>query len=197
LDIIIDAMLENQLELRGLINEMVESNSESAYKNLFKILFNPIKNFSFGIVKSWELAEEVASDILFMLWQNREKLLEVKNLKYYAFIAARNRSLNILKKDLGKEIVYLDQIDVDIHIDYSNPELILLQGELKQQLEEAIETLPKQCKLVFKLIKEDGFSYKEVAEILDISPKTVDAHLVNAIRKLAVVLKAEFNIRNN
>lgn len=190
-------MLENQLELRGLINEMVESNSESAYKNLFKILFNPIKNFSFGIVKSWELAEEVASDILFMLWQNREKLLEVKNLKYYAFIAARNRSLNILKKDLGKEIVYLDQIDVDIHIDYSNPELILLQGELKQQLEEAIETLPKQCKLVFKLIKEDGFSYKEVAEILDISPKTVDAHLVNAIRKLAVVLKAEFNIRNN
>ena len=197
MDIIIDAMLENQLELRGLINEMVESNSESAYKNLFKILFNPIKNFSFGIVKSWELAEEVASDILFMLWQNREKLLEVKNLKYYAFIAARNRSLNILKKDLGKEIVYLDQIDVDIHIDYSNPELILLQGELKQQLEEAIETLPKQCKLVFKLIKEDGFSYKEVAEILDISPKTVDAHLVNAIRKLAVVLKAEFNIRNN
>ena len=88
-------------------------------------------------------------------------------------------------------------IDVDIHVDYSNPEMILLQGELKQQLELAIKTLPKQCKLVFKLIKEDGFSYKEVADILDISPKTVDAHLVNAVRKLSAILKAEFNIKYN
>src|SRR5690606_40970379 len=116
---------------------------------------------------------------------------------YYAFTAAKNKSLNILKKESEKELISLNEIEVDIHIDYSNPELILLQGELKQQLEDAIKTLPRQCKLVFKLIKEEGFSYKEVAEILDISPKTVDAHLVNAVRKLSAILKAEFNIKYN
>ncbi|TCK85848.1 RNA polymerase sigma-70 factor [Albibacterium bauzanense] len=190
-------MPKNQLELAALIQEMAMTNSESAYKALFRTLFNPIRNFSFSIVKSSELAEEVASDVLFMLWYNREKLCEVKNIKYYAFTAAKNKSLNILKKDSGKQVISLDEVDVDIHIDYSNPELILLQGELKLQLETAIKTLPKQCKLVFKLIKEEGFSYKEVAEMLDISPKTVDAHLVNAVRKLSAILKTEFNIKYN
>ncbi len=190
-------MPKNHLELVSLIQEMALTNSESAYKALFRILFNPIRNFSFSIVKSSELAEEVASDVLFMLWYNREKLAAVKNIKYYAFTAAKNKSLNILKKDLGKYSISFDEVDVDIHIDYLNPELILLRGELKEQLESAIEALPKQCKLVFKLIKEEGFSYKEVAEILDISPKTVDAHLVNAIRKLSAILKTEFNIKYN
>lgn len=190
-------MPKTPLELTTLIQEMALTNSESAYKALFRILFNPVRSFSFGIVKSSELAEEVASDVLFMLWYNREKLCEVKNVKYYAFTAAKNKSLNILKKESGKELISLNEIEVDIHIDYSNPELILLQGELKQQLEDAIKTLPKQCKLVFKLIKEDGFSYKEVAEMLEISPKTVDAHLVNAIRKLSAILKTEFNIKYN
>jgi len=190
-------MLKKQLELNTLIQEMTMTNSESAYKALFKILFNPLRNFSFSIVKSSELAEEVASDVLFMLWYNREKLCEVKNIRYYAFTSAKNKSLNILKKDFGKHVISLNEIDVDIHIDYFNPELILLQGELKQQLEDAIKTLPKQCKLVFKLIKEDGFSYKDVAEMLEISPKTVDAHLVNAIKKLSVILRTEFNIKYN
>src|SRR5690554_151108 len=190
-------MPKKQVELTTLIHEMTMTNSESAYKALFEILFNPLRNFSFSIVKSSELAEEVASDVLFMLWYNREKLCEVKNVRYYAFTAAKNKSLNILKKESGKQVISLNEIDVDIHINYSNPELILLQGELKQQLEEAIKTLPKQCKLVFKLIKEDGFSYKDVAEMLEISPKTVDAHLVNAIKKLSVILRTEFNIKYN
>lgn len=190
-------MPKKQLELISLIQEMASTNSESAYKALFKVLFEPLRNFSLSIVKSSELAEEVASDVLFRLWYNREKLCEVKNIKHYAFTAAKNKSLNILKKESGKELISLNEIEVNIHIDYSNPELILLQGELKQQLEDAIKTLPKQCKLVFKLIKEDGFSYKEVAEMLEVSPKTVDAHLVNAIRKLSAILRTEFNIKYN
>jgi len=190
-------MPKNQLELIPLIQEMALTNSENAYQALFRILFEPLRNFSFSIVKSSESAEEVASDVLFMLWYNRERLSEVKNIKYYAFTAAKNKSLNILRKDSRNKVISLEDIDVDIHVDYSNPEMILLQGELKQQLELAIKTLPKQCKLVFKLIKEDGFSYKEVADILDISPKTVDAHLVNAVRKLSAILKAEFNIKYN
>ncbi|WP_177181210.1 sigma-70 family RNA polymerase sigma factor [Parapedobacter koreensis] len=181
-------------ELKALVDEMAASNSESAYRQVFDQLFLPIRKFSYGIVKSWEAAEEIASDVLFMLWQQRERLAEVNNIQYYAYVAARNQALNLLKRQIGREIISLNDVEVDIRLVALSPEAIFLQGELRDKLEGAIASLPKQCKLVFKLIKEDGFSYKEVADMLGVSPKTVDAHLVNAMKKLATILKAEFKL---
>lgn len=183
-----------QPELSVLVNEMATTNSEAAYRALFDQLFNSIRRFAYSIVSSWESAEEIASDVLFMLWEKRERLTEVTNVKYYAFVAARNKAFNLLKAQTGKETVSLDDIDVDIQLHAASPEAIFLQGELKIKLDNAVASLPKQCKLVFKLVKEDGFSYKEVAEMLGISVKTVDAHLVNAMKKLAVVLKMEYKL---
>lgn len=181
-------------ELKALVNEMAAYNSESAYQEVFSLLFNPVMKFSYGIVKSWELAEEIASDVLFVLWQHRTRLVEVKNVKYYAFVAAKNRALNALKQQTGKETISINEIDIDIHLETPSPEAIFIQGELKAKLDAAVASLPKQAKLVFKLVKEEGFSYKEAADMLNIAPKTVDAHLVNAIKKLAVVLKSEYKL---
>ncbi|WP_353197637.1 RNA polymerase sigma-70 factor [Parapedobacter defluvii] len=181
-------------ELNVLVSEMAAFNSEHAYRQVFDLLFLPLRRFSYNIVKSWEVAEEIASDVLLMLWQQRERLSEVSNIRYYAFVAARNRALNILKQQMGREVISLNEVDVEIQLEARSPEAIFLQGELRGKLNDAIARLPKQCKLVFKLIKEEGFSYKEVAEMLEISPKTVDAHLVNAMKKLAVILKTEFKL---
>lgn len=180
--------------LTELISQMAILNSESAYRELFDLLFNPLSRFSYGIVKSWELAEEVASDVLFILWQRRERLVDVENVKYYAFVAARNNALNVVKAQTGKQTISLSDIDVDIQLEAASPEAIFIQGELKVKMEKAIASLPKQCKLVFTLVKEEGFSYKETADMLGISPKTVDAHLVNAMKKLTVILKNEFKL---
>lgn len=182
-------------EITLLVNEIASTSSEDAYRKIFAILFGPILKFSSGIVKSEVVAEEIASDVLLMLWQRRHTLTEVKNVKHYAFIAARNMALNHIKKQSGREVISLSDMNVDIQLDASStPEAILIQGEMKAGLERAIATLPNQAKLVFKLTKEEGFSYKETADILGISPKTVDAHLVNAVRKLVHVLKQEFNL---
>lgn len=184
-----------QPELSALVSEMAATNSEAAYRALFDRLFNPIKRFAYGIVNSRESAEEIASDVLLMLWQRRQTLAEVKNVKHYAFISARNMGLNHIKKQSGKTVLSLNDIEVDIRLGTSaSPEAILIQGEMKAGLERAIAKLPNQAKLVFKLVKEEGFSYKETADILGISPKTVDAHLVNAVRKLVYILKQEFNL---
>lgn len=187
-------MTKKTRDLTSLVHQMAIANAECAYMEVFDMLFEPVRKFSYGILKSREQSEEVASDVLFILWQKRKQLLQIKNVKHYAFVAARNRSLNMLKQQSGRDFLSLDEVDVDIRLNSPSPETIFIQGELKAKLEQAIASLPKQCKLVFQLVKEEGFSYKEVADILGLSTKTVDAHLVNAMKKLALLLKAEFKL---
>ncbi|WP_449435386.1 sigma-70 family RNA polymerase sigma factor [Pedobacter steynii] len=180
-------------DLNSLISHIALYNNENAYEKLFKSLFPSLYRFCFYLLKSRELAEEVASDVMITLWRDREKLTEIKNIKVYAFVIARNLSLNVLNKHSKQEWVSLDDIEFEIILDNLNPEQILINDELKKA-RSSNRKAPSQCKLVFKLIKEDGLSYKETASILNISPKTVDAHLVTAIKKMSNVLKAEFNL---
>lgn len=187
-------MTNNLPDLSSLISRIGLYNSEQAYETLFKQLFPSLYRFCFYLLKSRELAEETASDVMITLWRNRQKLSEVKNIKVYAFVIARNLSMNALKKSSKQEWISIDDVDMEIILDNLNPEQLLINGELKKKLERATEALPAQCKLVFKLIKEDGLSYKETASVLNISIKTVDAHLVSAIKKMTTVLQAEFNL---
>jgi RNA polymerase sigma-70 factor (family 1) len=187
-------MLNKVLSLTDTVNSLAIDNTEKSYKKLFNLLFNPILKFSFCLLKSQELAEEIASDVMYILWKRRAELNAVQNVKAYAFIIARNLSLNMLKKQLKKEIISIDDICIDVFLDSDTPEQILISNELKQILEKGINSLPPKAKLVFKLIKEDGMSYKDVADILEISVKTVDAHLVTSLKKIAVVLNKEFHL---
>lgn len=181
-------------DLNNLISHIALYNSESSYEQLFKVLFPSLYRFSYCLLKSRELSEEVASDVMITLWKNRKKLLEVKNVRVYAFVIARNLSLNALNKQARQELVSIDDIQVEVALDSLNPEQLLINGELKKKLELATRSLPGKCQLVFKLIKEDGLSYKETADILNISVKTVDAHLVTAVKKLTTILKMELNL---
>ena len=187
-------MLKKSPFLAEAIKELAVNNSETAYKILFNHLFRSLMRFSFCLLKSRELAEEVASDVMFILWERRTELEVINNVDAYAFMIARNLSLNIQKKNSRYDSVGLEDIDIDLLLNNDNPEQILISTELKQKIQESINQLPPKAKLVFKLIKEDGFSYKEVAKILNISVKTVDAHLVSALKKITVILNKEFNL---
>jgi RNA polymerase sigma-70 factor (ECF subfamily) len=81
------------------------------------------------------------------------------------------------------------EIDADEMINSLYPERDIERRELMFRMNQAIAMLPRQCQLVFKLIKEDGMKYKEVAEILHISPRTVQTQLFRAIAKLRVALR--------
>lgn len=181
-------------KLKKLIVQIARTDSREAYEAVFDHLFYPLKNFAFNILKSKELSEEIASDVLLMIWQQRKKLAKVNNARYYAFVAAKNRALNVLKKNKGLDSISLSDIDFDVELDKSDPEALFLQDEMSQRLEQAISTLPKQCRLVFRLVREEGFSYQETADMLSISTRTVNAHLVNATKRLVKIMKQEFRL---
>ncbi|MEJ5962005.1 RNA polymerase sigma factor [Pedobacter immunditicola] len=184
-------------DLNHLVSKIALDNNQHAYKQLFKLLFPSLFRFSFSLLKSRELAEEIASDVMLALWKSRLRLLEIENIKVYAFVIARNLSLNALNKISKQTVVSIEDIAIEVFLDNLTPEQIFINDELRKKLEIAIQALPNRCKLVFKLIKEEGLSYKDAAIILNISTKTVDAHLVTAIKKLTSILKAEFNLTNS
>lgn len=181
--------------LSDIIYRLANSASEQAYIELFDILYLPVKKFAFCILRSNEEAEEISEDVMITLWKNRKTLTEINNIQVYAFVIAKNLSLNLLKKKSKNLTCSLDEVDMNFFFDNSSPEQIIIDNELKKRLENAIQSLPPKCQFVFKLAKEDNLSYKEISEILSISVKTVDAHLVTATQKLAKIFKSEFQIK--
>lgn len=104
-----------------------------AYRKLFHCLFPSIQNFAFSIVKSRQLAEEIASDVLMEVWARRFKLMEVENLRLYLFTSAKNASLKKLKQENRFSPSALDELQVEFISDYGNPEEIMNGSELEKR----------------------------------------------------------------
>jgi RNA polymerase sigma-70 factor (family 1) len=161
---------------------------ESAYKELFFLLFNSLVRFATGFVQSKETAEEIVSDIFITIWNERSKLEEIKDLRVYLFVAVKNNSLRKLKQEQKRTIVSLDELSVEMDSAYPNPEDQTLSAESVKRIESAINHLPNRARLIFKLAKEDKLKYKDIAELLQISVKTIDHQLAISLKKIAAAL---------
>ena len=161
----------------------------SAYNKLFFHFYTPLKNFSNSILRSTQLAEEVVSDIFIEIWAKRKQLLEIEDLKMYLYVSVRNTSLRRLQQARKTSVLSLDDLQVEFATADINAENSLISNELNQKIEGAIESLPPQCKIIFKLAKQDNMKYKEIAQLLNISVKTIDNQLATALKKIATVLE--------
>jgi RNA polymerase sigma-70 factor (ECF subfamily) len=159
---------------------------QSAFKEFYHLQFFKLYQFAYSYVHCKEPAEEIVNDVFLALWQKRESLGSIENIQVYLYVCVKNACLNYLRRNDLPVPLSVDELSVD-HLQLIADAVI--QKELQRQIREAIEQLPPRCRLVFKLIKEDGLSYKQVASILDISVKTVDNQLYLALKKLAVLLQ--------
>lgn len=172
---------------------------ESAYKDLFIAFFKPLEQFAFSFIRSKELAEEIVSDVFIKIWQKRSELEAIGNLKVYLYVSIKNTALTYLLKQHRQVAVSIDELTIELESFSRNPEEQLLSAEVIRQVNEVIQNLPPRCKIIFKFIKEDGLRYKEVAEILNISVKTIDNQLSIALRKISKVVSIDLDrvLRNN
>jgi RNA polymerase sigma-70 factor (ECF subfamily) len=120
----------------------------------------------------------------------KEALLGIRNLKVYLFTAVKNAAINYLVKNRNYTTWDIDNIAPGTFVSYITPEDVVISRELKNDFAIAIRQLPPKCQMVYKLVREDSFSYKEVATIMEISENTVDRHLNIAMRRLADVFKS-------
>ena len=124
------------------------------------------------------------------IWQIRNRLPEIENLKLYLYTIAKNFSLNYITKYYKNPVTSLDEMNIEPVISFGNPEELCISADIMQQIHECIRTLPPQCRLIFQMVKEDGFTYKEVASHLNISVLTVRNQVFIATRKIAEIIPA-------
>lgn len=180
-------------EIHELQNRIADYDDVAAYKKLFFHFFLPLKSFSFSILKTKEIAEEVVSDVLIEIWARRKQLPEIEDLKMYLYVSVRNASLRKLQQTQKTTVLSLDELEVEFASADPDAEASLITGELAKKIELAIDQLPPQCKIIFKLAKEDKLKYKEIAVLLNISVKTIDNQLSTALKKIASVLNTPVN----
>jgi RNA polymerase sigma-70 factor (ECF subfamily) len=185
--------LKEEANIQLLAERVGSLGDEQAYKALFRMFYKPLSQFAYSIIKSWESAEEIASDVFLNIWKNRERLLQVDNLKVYLYVSTKNIALNYLNKEARTHHFSLDELAVDIGTSHATPEQIYISGEMVKKIEAAINDLPPKRKMIFKLIREDGLKYKEVAQILDISVNTIDVHMAHALKKISEAINLTFS----
>lgn len=177
------------LHLSELQHKIAAFEDQQAYKELFVRLQPKLVQFAKTICQQKEAAEEVVSDVFVRVWQKRKTLDHIQNLKLYLYIATRNVSLNYLRVERKHQTLQMDELQVEIAAFNASPAQLMMTAELQQQIARAVEELPTQCKIIFKLVKEDGLKQKEVAELLHLQPKTVENQLAIAVRKIGVALR--------
>ena len=176
--------MRNAEQVKSLFDDFCINGNMQSYDELYRLLCAGLIHFSASVVGSFHLAEEIVSDVFIMLWQKRTQLTAVNHPRMYIYICVRNSSLNALPGSQKSGIPF-DGLDTDALSVVPDIEQRLIFSEVSQIVEGAIRELPSRCQLIFRLIKIDGLTYKETASLLDISPKTVDAQLAIAIKRLA------------
>lgn len=156
---------------------------------LFKTFYNDLYKFTWKFVRNQEIAEELTQDIFIHLWENRETLQINSAVKAYLYTMARNRAFNYLKSRVARMSVVSDEVPETYAALSQTPEEEFSQQELEKLVAEGIEQLPEKCRIVFNLSRQEGLSYQQIAEELQISPKTVEAHMSTALKKLRTFLK--------
>src|SRR5690606_7618218 len=114
------------------------------------------------------VAEEIVSDVFMWMWQQRSRLGSIRQVRLYLYQAVKNRSLNYLRtihsRTEFEDIASFEGTVIPaIQFNADDPEQILLNNELRRHMEKAIASLPARCRLIFRLVKDDGMHYKEDA----------------------------------
>jgi RNA polymerase sigma-70 factor (ECF subfamily) len=156
---------------------------KAVFEQLFREEINRLHRFAMQYVKDGDSAMDICQGVFITLWEKREGIDMNRSVRSYLYTSVKNRCLNYIRdqKKYRSKILDLDYADVDtIGTSEDNPG----QEDLERLVSEALDSLPEKCRQVFEMSRISGLKYREIAEELEISQKTVEAHMSKAMRIL-------------
>jgi RNA polymerase sigma-19 factor, ECF subfamily len=163
--------------------EGIRAGDPSAFEAMFHAYHAPLCSFACRYLGARDLAEEIVQEVFLCIWERKESWEVRTSVRSYLLTAVRNAALSYLRHE---RVVRRRQAEVrDIHETVAaSPEGRTLEAETVAAVRQAIGRLPDRCRLVFTLHREQGLTYAEVAEVLGISPRTVEVQIGRALKSL-------------
>ena len=161
---------------------------QKGLEELFKAHFAFLCNFARQYVHDDDVAQDICQGVFSRLWEKREEMDPNQSIKSYLFTSVKNRCLNYIRdhRKYRSRILDLDCGDIDFGQD--DHDLFAVE-ELRQRIEETLNSLPDKCRQVFELSRYRQMKYSEIAEEMNIAQKTVEAHMSKALKTLKEALK--------
>ena len=165
----------------------IQAGDKLAFELLFNFYCQRLIHFARRYVNDVQIAENIVQEVFVSVWNKREKLNPSRKIKSYLFTAVKNEALNELRHReveirSGDKLINLIERDID-------PEQEFAANEINKEIHKAINELPEKCREIFTMNRFDGLKYAEIAEILNISIKTVETQMGRALKKLRGRLK--------
>lgn len=169
------------------IIRLIRGGDTEAFSSLFRRHYEPLCYFAERYLHDIQAAEGIVQDVFVRLWQSRETLGVQSSLRSYLYASVRNASLNYVKRQTFT--TSLDHEEERPGDATAQPDVQVESNDLAEALEKAMEGLAPRCRQIFFMAKYDGLSYKEIAEVLDISVNTVKTQLQRALKSLSKSLQ--------
>ena len=162
----------------------ISHDNSKALRVLFERYYQAMCCFALGYLKAADLAEEAVSDVFLNIWLKR-KSIEIKtNIRAYLYTAVRNQSINYIRQ---RKLLHvsIDSVEKENIISELHADKLVADNELKKNIDILLKQLPERRRIIFIMSRIDGFSYKEISEILSISVNTVQNQMVAAVKFLS------------
>jgi RNA polymerase sigma-70 factor (ECF subfamily) len=163
-------------------------NTEAGFEHLFKTYFRELHAYAFSLLKDWDTGEEIVQALFLKLWEKNEWTNINTSIKSYLYKCVYHDSLNFMRR----EKTHLRYQTLTAHTlknqtdDASNK---LKLSEVEHHLHLALNKLPEKCRAIFHMSRFEQLKYQEIANQLEISIKTVETHMVKALRILRIEMQ--------
>ena len=163
--------------------------TRTSFRQLYELHFEALCRFLSCYTHDCMIIEEIVQDVFVKLWEDRD-VLQIESVKSYLYTSARNRMLNHIRDQKRNNILFEQWVQHEIE-NRRGKECFDME-EFSQRVQGAIDTLPEKCRQIFELSKTENLTYKQIAERLGISIKTVETQMGIALRKIREYLSVYY-----
>ena len=161
--------------------EGLRASDHRAYEEIFRALYDPLLNYAIYLTKSRPVALDIIQDAFLKLWEKRQTLNPEKSVKALLYLIVRNLAFNHNRDTASRVAKLSDPLHQPLP-DNPGPEETFKAEELKRKLDSWIDALPDRQREALVLSRMQGLSHDEIASVMDVSPRTVNNHIVRALK---------------
>ena len=162
-------------------------NDEKFFNEIFDQYYLSLFYYALNFVRHQDIAEDVVQETFLKIWEKKERIKTGETIKSYLYVAVKNKCLDYLKHH-GISSNYKNAASPE-HSYSDNTDHLVIEAEIKAKLQDAIDALPEQCRMVFILSRYQNLKQKEIAKKMGISLKTVENHMGKALQIIREKMK--------